>query len=126
MNTTTTIEDQYVAEAKERWGNTEAFRQSQERTQQWTKDDVARIKEQGAALMQKFVAAMTSGAEPTSDVVQTLVEEHRQYLHQFYDCSHEMHLQLAQLYENDERFAAYFAAFHPDLPAFIIKAIRAV
>ena len=64
----------YQAEAEERWGDTEAWAQSQERTAQWTKEDWERVKTEGDALNARLVEAFTAGVEPGSDRANELAE----------------------------------------------------
>jgi len=47
--------EKYAEEAKERWGNTDAYRQSQERVKNMTKDDMARIGSENYAPFKKIV-----------------------------------------------------------------------
>src|SRR4051812_7631599 len=46
-----TIKAVEAAEARERWGDTDAWKQSQQRTASLTEDDWARVKADGAALL---------------------------------------------------------------------------
>ena len=43
----TAFSEEYAAEAEERWGDTDAWKQSQQRTARFTKDDWVRIKADG-------------------------------------------------------------------------------
>lgn len=113
----------YALEAKERWGNTEAYKQSQERTKQWTKEDYKRVKEDGEQFMQHLVTKMSEG--PTSPVVQELIDQHYNSLRTFYEPNLEMYRGLANMYIDDPRFAAYFQKFHPELPEFMKQAMLA-
>ncbi len=113
---------QYAEEAKERWGNTEAYKQSQERIKQWTKADAERIKEEGNALTKKIADMMSKG--PTDKDVQVLIAEHYKGINVFYDCSLEMYKNLGQMYVEDSRFTAYYEKFAPGLALFMQQAIH--
>lgn len=55
-----------------------------------------------------------------------IAERHRLSMDRwFYPCSRAMHANLADLYENDERFAANIDRFGPGLTPFLSAAIRA-
>ena len=112
----------YAEEAKQRWGNTDAYKQSQERSKHWTKADVKKIKEAGIALTRKIAAVMKKGPEDTD--VQKLIFEHYQSINTFYDCSFEMYQNLGKMYIDDLRFTAYYEKFSSGLAQFMYEAIN--
>src|SRR3954470_23781167 len=90
---------QYDAEVEERWGETDAFRESRRRTSSYTKDDWLRIKAEGADVERRFAEAMQAGAAPDSVQAMDVAEEHRQHIGRwFYDCPPEMHAGLGRMY----------------------------
>ncbi len=113
--------DQYQAEAKERWGNTEAWRQSQERTKHWTKEDYKRIAAESKAHTQKIATAMDKGISDPE--VQELIAQSHQGINIFYDCSPEMFRNLGEMYVTDPRFTAHYEKFRPGLAIFMRDAI---
>lgn len=117
--------DEYAEEAEQRWGETEAWRQSRHRTAQLDKQDWQRIKSDGDALVADLAAALTDGAEPGSDRANVLAERHRAGIEEFYDCGHEMHVCLAQMYVEDERFTAYYDGAAPGLARYLRDVIVA-
>ncbi|MFW0797100.1 MerR family transcriptional regulator [Gordonia sp. CPCC 205515] len=100
--------DEYAAEAEERWGETDAWQQSQERTGRFSKDDWRRVKADTDALEAKLADALTAGVAPGSPEANALAEEHRASINRFYDCSHEMQVNLAQMYVADPRFTKHY------------------
>lgn len=50
---------------------------------------------------------------------------HRQLSERFYDCSHDMHMALADMYVVDPRFAATYEALEAGLTAWVRDAIHA-
>ncbi len=112
----------YQKEVKERWGNTEAYKQSAERTKKMTKEDFARIAKEGDELMQEIVKNMGAGAG--SPVVQKLIDRHYNNLRHFYEPSLEMYRGLADMYVADARFSAFFEKFHKNLPQFMRDAMH--
>ncbi len=118
--------DQYQAEAEERWGETDAWQQSRQRTAQYDKADWERIQAEAAAINERFVALMRDGVEPISEAAMALAEEHRNHISRwFYTCSHEFHRGLGDMYIADPRFTANIDATAPGLAAYMRDAIAA-
>lgn len=113
----------YTAEAKQRWGHTDAYRQSMERTQRMTAADWDRYREQQHALLDALVAAIDQA--PESAAVQQLIAQHYDSLRTFCEPTTALYRGLADLYVNDPRFAATYAKYHAALPAFMSAAMRA-
>ncbi len=115
--------DAYTKEAKERWGHTDAWKQSQERTKHWTKADYKRIAEEGAKFMQVVVSHMHE--DPASPAVQELMDQHYNALRTFYEPNLTMYRGLADMYVADARFKAYYEKFAPGLAQFMHDAMYA-
>jgi DNA-binding transcriptional MerR regulator len=111
-----------MKEAKRRWGDSEAFKQSIERTKHWTKKDYERIKKEGREFTEKLSQSMDK--DIASPEVQALVREHHKGIEYFYDCSYEMYRNLGKLYVDDPRFTAYYDKVKPGLAAWLQKAIN--
>ena len=69
--------EDYETEAEQRWGDTDAWAQSQARTAKFSKQQWIEIKEAGDELNRRLAAAMTGGAAPDSAEAMDLAEEHR-------------------------------------------------
>jgi DNA-binding transcriptional MerR regulator len=69
-----------------------------------------------------IVAGMEKG--PESPEVQKQVARWRELMENFHHYTDEMILGLGRMYSEDERFAAFYLKFHPDMPAFMTKAIE--
>jgi MerR family transcriptional regulator, thiopeptide resistance regulator len=118
--------DAHAAEAEERWGKTDAFRDSQRRVSRYTKADWQQLKDEAVGYGERLVAAMRSGAAPDSDAAMDAAEEHRQHISRwFYDCTYEIHRGLGQMYVDDPRFTATYEAIAPGLAAYLNQAIQA-
>ena len=116
----------YEAEAKERWGHTAAWRESQRRAAAYSKEDWVEIKAQADANLVAFAEAMTAGEPATSATARQLAEEHRGHISRwFYECSPAMHARLAELYISDPRFAAHYDKVAPGLAQYVHDAVRA-
>jgi DivIVA domain-containing protein len=118
--------EEYAAEAQERWGDTEAWRQSQQRTSRYTKADWDAVKAEGDAINAAFVAALRAGEPATSERAMDAAEAHRRHIHdRFYDLGYEMHRGLADMYVADPRFTRTYEDLEPGLAQYVHDAIHA-
>ena len=117
---------QYDAEVEERWGETDAYKQSKRRTSAYTKDDWVRIKAEGEDVEARFAAALAAGVPADSEQAMDIAEEHRQQItRNFYDCPPEMHAGLGRMYVEDERFTAHYEEIAPGLAQYVSTAVQA-
>lgn len=114
---------QWEAEAQERWGDTEAWRQSQERGAKLSAEDWERVKEEGDSLNQDLGAAFRDGIEPGSPEANALAERHRAGIAEFYDCTHSMQVCLGRMYVQDPRFTEYYEKIAPGLTQWLTAVI---
>ncbi|MEV6955179.1 MerR family transcriptional regulator [Streptomyces sp. NPDC051183] len=118
--------DQYAAEAEQRWGGTDAYKESARRAASYTKEDWQRIQDEADDLNRRLVALMDSGAAADGEQAMDLAEEHRGWIGtNHYDCSYEMHTCLGEMYVADERFTAFYDGIRPGLAVFLRDAIMA-
>lgn len=117
---------EWAREAEQRWGDTDAYQESQRRTAGYTKDDWARLKDESDAGLRNFAEAMRAGTPPTSEQAMALAEAHRMFLTTwFYDCGYDMHRGLAEMYLADDRFRQTFDTVATGLADYVAAAIRA-
>jgi hypothetical protein len=115
---------QYDQEVKERWGDSEAYKQSTARTSRYSKADFAAAKVDQEAATEQFVYAFGNGLKPTSAEAQAAVIAHREAITRwFYDCSKEMQKQLAIMYIEDPRFKQYYDGRARGLAQYVHDAI---
>lgn len=116
----------YADEAEQRWGDTDAYRESQKRTKSYSKEDWTRIRKENDSILDTFADLLSSGAKPTDPAALAAAERHRQHITQwFYPCDHGMHGGLADMYTADPRFAETFETRGTGLSGFVAAAIRA-
>jgi DNA-binding transcriptional MerR regulator len=113
--------EKYKEEAKKRWGNTQAYKQSMERTKNMTKEDFKKIEAKNQMILAKIVQHMDKGA--SDPIVQEGIKEHFQGMQVFYDCSYEMYRNLGKMYVEDKRFTAYYDKVKPGLARFMCEAM---
>ncbi|OFE19056.1 transcriptional regulator [Humibacillus sp. DSM 29435] len=120
------FKDEYQHEAKQRWGDTEAWKQSQARTNRYTKADWEQIKAQQDAVNAQFVAALRSGEPATGEAAMAAAERARQQIHDhFYDLDHDFHRKLGDMYVADPRFAKTYDDLEAGLAQYVRDAIHA-
>jgi DNA-binding transcriptional MerR regulator len=120
------MDNPHAHEAKERWGDTEAYTESQRRTKRYTKEDWAAIKAEAEGISRRFAAALRSGESADSAEAVSVAEAHRLHIDtRFYPCSKGMHRNLGDMYVQDDRFTAYWDAFEPGLAEYVRDAIAA-
>lgn len=113
------VYDEHAAETEQRWGDTDAYRQSQQRAAQMSKRDWIDVKEESDALLQALAQAKRDGVTPGSPKADALANRHRASIERFYDCSDEMHVCLAEMYLADERFTRNYDDAEPGLAQFV-------
>jgi DNA-binding transcriptional MerR regulator len=117
---------QYEDEVRERWGQTEAYRESARRTASYGEDEWRSIKAESDDVNEAFVALLADGAPPDGPAARAVAERHRQHIsHWFYDCSPAMHRGLAEMYITDPRFTKTYEDRATGLAAFVHDAIVA-
>lgn len=117
---------EWADEARERWGHTDEWQQSQRRTAAYTKEDWTRIKAEGDAGTEAFASALRSGTPPDGTAAMDAAERHRQHIiRNFYDCGYEMHRCLARTYVTDARFTETYDEIEPGLARYVHDAIMA-
>jgi DNA-binding transcriptional MerR regulator len=117
---------QYEAEVQERWGHTDAYAESARRTKRYTKQDWQRIKDESFQIGTDTARLMDEGAPADDPRAMALAEQARLQIDTwFYPCSHEMHVNLAEMYIVDPRFKATYEKIHVGMAEYWHDAIRA-
>lgn len=115
----------YEEEAKQRWGHTDAYKQSQERVKKMTKEDWDKHSAETDDLMKKIATLAEQNADPASAEVQEQITRHFNSLRTFYEPSLEMYRGLGSMYVDDPRFAAFYDKYRPGLAVFMRDAMHA-
>ena len=117
---------QYEEEGRERWGKTDAYKESMRRTKQYSKEDWARIKAEGEEVEARLAELLLEGREPDDPESMDAADAHRLYMDRwFYPVSHGMHVGLGRMYISDPRFTAHYEERAEGLAAFVAAAIEA-
>jgi MerR family transcriptional regulator, thiopeptide resistance regulator len=117
---------EHAAEAEERWGDTDAWKQSQARHRSYGKADYERMVAAADDLNARFVAALRASEPADGAVAMDLAEEARQQIVDWhYDLTHAGHRSLATMYLADPRFTATYERLAEGLAVFVHDAIVA-
>jgi hypothetical protein len=117
---------EHAAEAEERWGGTDAYRESVSRTAAYTKDDWITIRREADDINAGFLELMTAGDPADGQAAAALVDRHRAHISKwFYDCTPEIHEGLGQMYTADPRFQTNIDKAGAGLAAYLSDAIAA-
>lgn len=117
---------EYEEEVQERWGHTDAYKESARRTKKYTKADWQRFKDESEQIGTDTAGLMDAGVPATDARAMDLAEQARQQIDTwFYPCSHEMHVNLAEMYIVDPRFMATYEKIHVGMAQYWHDAILA-
>jgi DNA-binding transcriptional MerR regulator len=118
--------EDYEDEVRERWGSTEAYRESKRRARQYRPEDWKKLGAEVGAIEAELAACMAAGEPADSVRAMDAAEAHRLHIDRwFYPCSTAMHLGLAAMYVADPRFTAHYEKRAPGLAAYVRDAIVA-
>ncbi|GEN55045.1 MerR family transcriptional regulator [Halobacillus faecis] len=113
----------YEKEVEARWGNTDAYKQSKQKTSQYTKEDWERIQQEGDGIDRELVKLMDR--DPSDSDVQQLIDKKRQHItDHFYECNLDIFRGLADMYVNDPRFTKNIDQWKEGYAEFLKKAMH--
>ena len=116
--------EKHKAEAKEKWGSTEAYKEHAERTKGYSQQKWNSLAEGMDNIMAAFAACMARGEAPDSAEAQALVKELQDHITgNYYHCTNEILAGLGQMYVADERFRSSIDKHGDGTAAFIREAI---
>ena len=95
----------YHTEARSRWGNTDAYREHNQKTKNYTKEKWAEASDGMMAIFAEFAACKDSGEGADSAEAQALVAKLQAHITEnYYTCTVEILAGLGKMYVADERF----------------------
>ena len=95
----------YEKEVRERWGDTSAYREHEQKTKNCTKEKWAEANDGLMAIFAEFAACKESGASAESAEAQALVAKLQAHITEnYYTCTDEILAGLGKMYVADERF----------------------
>ena len=116
------IKRQYADEARERWGNTDAHRESERRDAARTPEQQNEALAEMDAILQAFAEARTlNAADARAQALVARLKAHITARH--YECTDEILAGLGEMYAQDERFRKNIDRFGEGTAAFMARAI---
>lgn len=115
--------EEYQKEAEERWGNTDAYKQSVTRVNAMGKAGLKKVFDESQGIVKELVALMDQ--DVASPEVQAVVAKHRSNISHFYDVSDQIYEGLAHMYVDDPRFKDTYDKAVPGLATFLSRAMLA-
>ena len=97
--------EKYADEAKENWGETDAYNEYREKTKNYSKQNFQNLAESMDGIMAEFALCLKNGISADSAEVQTLVKTLQNHITEnYYTCTNQILAGLGQMYVADERF----------------------
>ena len=114
----------YSTEARERWGDTSAFREQEQKTKNYTKEKWAEANDGLMAIFAEFAACKASGMSADSAEAQALVVKLQAHITaSYYTCTDEILAGLGKMYVADERFNNNIDKYGEGTAEFVSNAI---
>ena len=114
----------HETEARERWGTTDAYREHEKKTKDYTKEKWAEINEGLMSIFAEFTEFKNNGCVVNVPEVQSLVGKLQDYITQnYYTCTNEILAGLGKRYVADERFKESIDKYGEGTAEFSSKAI---
>ena len=118
------IENNYKTEARSRWGATDAYREHEQKTKNYTKEKWAEANDGLMAIFAEFAACKASGASADSNEAQLIVAKLQAHITaNYYTCTDEILTGLGKMYVADERFKKNIDKYGEGTAEFASKAI---
>ena len=119
------MKDNYSTEARERWGDTDAYREHEQKTKNYTKEKWAEANDGLMAIFAEFAVCKQNGAEADSDEAQALVAKLQAHITaNYYTCTDEILADLGKMYVADERFKKNIDKYGEGTAEFAAEGIR--
>ena len=118
------MKDNYSTEARSRWGNTDAYREHEQKTKNYTKEKWAEANDGMMAIFAEFAVCNASDASADSAEAQALVAKLQSHITEnYYKCTDEILAGLGKMYVADERFKKNIDKYGEGTAEFVSDAI---
>ncbi len=112
-------------EVKDKWGDTEAYKEYSEKTQNYPKDKWNSLTESLNSIFESFAECLKGSNKPESDKAQDLVKLLQNHItDNYYHCTDEILAGLGQMYVYDERFRQNIDTHGKGTAEYVNEAIR--
>ena len=118
------MNNDYKTEARERWGNTYAYREHELKTKNYANEKWAEAKDGLMAIFAEIAALKENGASADSAEAQALVAKLQAHITEnYYTCTDEILASLGRMYVADERFKKNIDKYSEGTAEFATEAI---
>ena len=115
----------YKTETRSSWGNTDAYREYEQKTKNYTKEKWVEANDGLMTIFAEFAACKQSGASADSIEAQALVAKLQAYITaNYYTCTDEILAGLGKMYVADERFKKNIDKYGEGTAEFVAEAIK--
>ena len=115
----------YETEARSRWGYTDAYREHEQKTKNYTREKWVEANEGLMAIFAEFAACKSNGFAANSPEVQSLVVKLQEYITEnYYTCTDEILAGLGKMYACEERFKKNIDKYGEKIAEFVAGAIE--
>ena len=116
----------YKTEAHSRWGNTDAYREHEQKTKNYTKEKWAEANDGMMLIFAELATCKANGASADSAEAQALVAKLQAHITaNYYTCTDEILVGLGKMYVADERFKKNIDKYGEGTAEFASEAIAA-
>jgi len=115
----------YETEARERWGATDAYREHEQKTKNYTKEKWTEANDGLMVILAEFAALKNGGVNADSAEAQVLVAKLQAHITaNYYTCTDEILAGLGKMYVADERFKKNIDKYGEGTAEFASEGIR--
>ena len=115
----------YETEVRARWGNTDAYREHEQKTKNYTKEKWAEANDGMMAIFAEFAACKANGVSAASVEAQALVAKLQTHITaNYYTCTDDILEGLGKMYIADERFKKNIDKYGEGTAEFASEAIE--
>ena len=120
------MSNKYSSETREHWGNTDAYREHEQKTKNYTKEKWAEANDGLMAIFAELAVCKQSGADAASNQAQALVAKlQARITDNYYTSTDEILAGLGRMYIADERFKKNIDKYGEGTAEFASDAIAA-
>lgn len=118
--------EEYAKEAKEKWGDTTAYRESAAKTSAYSMDKWKQVNSAMDERIAEFADCKGKGFAPDSKEAQALIKNWQDFITEnYYTCTREILAGLGEMYVGDERFLKNIDRYGDGTAQFMSDAIKA-
>ena len=118
--------EEYAKEAKEKWGDTAAYKESAEKTAEYSADKWEQVNSVMNDRIAEFADCKRKGFTPDSKQAQALAKKWQDFITEnYYTCTKEILASLGQMYVADQRFKKNIERHGDGTARFMSDAIKA-